>query len=377
MADGLLTQGLNYIDQQKQALAARLGLLMNNPQEFAAQLGSEARQRAGVGLLGEPKTAQEMASGAWINSPYGQQAMQAGSGFAGTTIGKQLNDAMALAQKRAALPINKGGLGLPKNNTAEQRAQAMGINTDAYHGSKQDITGPFAAGYDDNLAFVTQSPEFANKWIGKGRFNVRQGEEAANEIKNAEDLYKKIRYKYMDYEALDKIPKGPAYDKAYDEMSDAAKVALQKEFGLRGYPIGIHDVVYPLKVKANKTFNPETDMSVMNDFFKKNNTPQNLIDLYKSGNYMMYETKDVVNYLKSKGFDSMRLRESTGDNYPTIAVFDPETVRSRFAAFDPFRKDIATAKTMGVPAPDMLAAGIPFGLLAGTNVEMPKKEKRK
>jgi len=84
MADGLLASGLNYIDQQKQALAARLGLLVNNPQEFAAQLGSEARQRAGVGLLGEPKTAQEMASGAWINSPYGQQAMQAGSGFAGT-----------------------------------------------------------------------------------------------------------------------------------------------------------------------------------------------------------------------------------------------------------------------------------------------------
>ena len=92
---------------------------------------------------------------------------------------------------------------------------------------------------------------------------------------------------------------------------------------------------------------------------------------------MMYETKDVVNYLKSKGFDPMRLRESTGDNYPTIAVFDPETVRSKFAAFDPFRKDIATAKTMGVAAPDMLAAGVPLGLLAGTNVEMPKKEKRK
>lgn len=84
MADGLLTQGLNYIDQQKQALAARLGLLADNPQEFARQLASEARQRAGVGLLGEPKTAQEMASGAWINTPYGQQAMQAGSGFAGT-----------------------------------------------------------------------------------------------------------------------------------------------------------------------------------------------------------------------------------------------------------------------------------------------------
>ena len=84
MADGLLTSGLNWTDQQKRILYARLGLLMNNPQEFARQLGSEARQRAGVGLFGEPKTAQEMASGAWINSPYGQQAMEAGSGFVGS-----------------------------------------------------------------------------------------------------------------------------------------------------------------------------------------------------------------------------------------------------------------------------------------------------
>lgn len=115
MADGLLASGLNYIDQQKQALAARLGLLMNNPQEFAAQLGSEARQRAGVGLLGEPKTAQEMASGAWINSPYGQQAMQAGSGFIGSikpTSGSKEIDALLekIANKatKLNLPIEYG-----------------------------------------------------------------------------------------------------------------------------------------------------------------------------------------------------------------------------------------------------------------------------
>lgn len=84
MADGLLTSGLNWIDQQKQALKARFGLLADNPEEFARQLAAEQRQRAGVGLLGEPKTAQEMASGAWINTPYGRQAMEAGSGFAGS-----------------------------------------------------------------------------------------------------------------------------------------------------------------------------------------------------------------------------------------------------------------------------------------------------
>jgi len=84
MADGLLTQGLNYIDQQKQALAARLGLLANNPEEFAKQVLAETRQRAGVGLLGEPKTADEILSGKWINTPYGQNAINQASGFVGS-----------------------------------------------------------------------------------------------------------------------------------------------------------------------------------------------------------------------------------------------------------------------------------------------------
>jgi hypothetical protein len=40
-----------------------------------------------------------------------------------------------LAQQRAALPIAKGGLGLPANNTAMDRAKAMGNDTLAYTGS--------------------------------------------------------------------------------------------------------------------------------------------------------------------------------------------------------------------------------------------------
>jgi len=38
------------------------------------------------------------------------------------------------------------------------------------------------------------------------------------------------------------------------------------------------------------------------------------------------------------------------------AVFSPDQIRSRFAAFDPFRKDVATATAMGVALPDLLAA---------------------
>jgi predicted GNAT family acetyltransferase len=128
MADGLLSSALGAIDRTKQALGARFGLLASNPEEFARQLAAEARQRAGVGLLGEPKTAEEMASGAWINTPYGMQAMQAGSGFVGSI--KPLNQIISDAQKSGIKLdisekdglINLSRIVIPK----EQRGQGIG-----------------------------------------------------------------------------------------------------------------------------------------------------------------------------------------------------------------------------------------------------------
>ena len=241
------------------------------------------------------------------------------------------------AQKNAALPKDKGGLGLPANNTYIDRANAMD-KKDVYHGSKQDITGAFKPGYDDNLAFVTESPEFASKWIGKGKLQQRSGGQAEQEVKSAEDVYRGIRTKHLySDDALQRL-EGDDFNKEYDRRNALSRADQLKEFGGAMIPDKMHSTVYPMKVDANKTFNPETDMHVMSEFFEKNNTPPDVQDLYTGGNYMMYETKPVVGYLKSKGYDSMRLRESTGDDYPTIAAFNPSQVRSRFAAFDPMRR---------------------------------------
>jgi len=263
-------------------------------------------------------------------------------------------DALRLAQQRAALPPTKGGLGLPADNTPQQRAAEMKRNTDAYHGSRQDITGAFRPGYDDNLAFVTKSPEFANKWIGKGKMQKRVGDQAKQELKSAEDMYRDMKSKHMDYDNLSEL-KGDKFHSEYDRRNAIFKAEAEREFGLQGMPDKIHSTVYPLTVESNKIFNPETDMDVMAEFFAKNNTPQEIIKHFEQGNYLVYETKPVVNFLKSKGYDSMRLRESTGDDYPTIAVFNPESIRGKFAAHDPFRKDVATAIAMGVLAPDLMA----------------------
>lgn len=51
----------------------------------------------------------------------------------------EFEQAHLLAQQRAALPVNQRGLDLPANNTAMDRARAMGWDTDVYHGSAFDI----------------------------------------------------------------------------------------------------------------------------------------------------------------------------------------------------------------------------------------------
>ena len=76
----------------------------------------------------------------------------------------------ATAQKNATLPVSKGGLGLPVNNTAMDRAKALGfdINNPAYHGTTKDISE-----FDVNAARgkgfntgsnVTDNPYLANTY---------------------------------------------------------------------------------------------------------------------------------------------------------------------------------------------------------------------
>jgi len=60
--------------------------------------------------------------------------------LAGKSAKTEFELAHELAQKNASLPIEKGGLGLPDNNTAMDRAKAMGFDTPAYHGTDKNFT---------------------------------------------------------------------------------------------------------------------------------------------------------------------------------------------------------------------------------------------
>lgn len=58
----------------------------------------------------------------------------------------------------------------------------------------------------------------------------------------------------------------------------------------------------------------------------------------------------------SKTIDAMVLQDSMDKSINEISIIDPDQIRSRFAAFDPFRRNAAIAAATGAIAPDLLAA---------------------
>jgi hypothetical protein len=264
-------------------------------------------------------------------SKQGAKAMiDAGSKLKGLPVGMSIKDvsgaypqaeALALAQQRAALPVEQGGLGLAAGNTPAERAAAMGFNTPAYHGTNRDFsafsnqmlganTGAKSA---KGAHFAASSPDTANSYVKSGDF-----------IKD-------------DAPALEALFKKPG---AWDEYSSAPtnqdRWAVLEKYGLSHG----QGRVIPLQLNMQKPRVKDYKGEVYRD-----TTYADEIAAAKKGK------KDSVIF-KSTFDGGLESQAGMSDIY---AVMSPDQIRSRFAAFDPFRKTAATAAAMGVAAPDLLA----------------------
>jgi hypothetical protein len=237
-----------------------------------------------------------------------------------------------------------GGLGSLPAATKKARAESVkqakeqGYDLDnvMYHASKQDIK-EFVPGYSDGLVFLTPNKEFANDWLGKGKFQERQGGTGAIEGVRAE----KKRWR----EEADKILKSLPEDQRqqyYEEILNPQRQQLLKDERLAD------SAIYPVVTRTKKPFVPSKNVDVLEELYSKEylDAPfgsgfPTYRDALKDGNYLLYEKKEVVDFLKSKGYDSMFLKESAGENKPftTLAVFEPNNIRSVNAKFDPKKKD--------------------------------------
>jgi hypothetical protein len=179
-------QGLLNIPQQAQRFitnpTAFLGLLGQNPlpreSGFAEGFGQLPAQ-TDMSVL-DPSQAAYM-GGYESGVPVGLLAsiapftkgMPVGASI--KDVSKETANAMKLAQKNAALPIEKGGLGLPKNNTPMDRAKAMGYDMPMYHGTDT----PFIEAFDPEVTkiikgiFSTNNPKTASKYAEEAGLKKR------------------------------------------------------------------------------------------------------------------------------------------------------------------------------------------------------------
>ena len=188
----------------------------------------------------------------------------------------------AIAQLNAAKPISEGGLGLPADNMPMDRAGAMGFDTPAYHGSDNgDIT------------------KFSNRKAYRG-----YGTSVAEQPKTAEGYAQNGSM----YPLL--INKNTIFDVTNPSQVEQLSQVTDKYLAKRK----------PYDGKT--TFYPFTKEDVFEGFKKPHSE--------------YYAEQNLISELvKKMGYTGTKALEN---NIPQYKIFNPADIRSRFAAFDPFRK---------------------------------------
>lgn len=200
----------------------------------------------------------------------------------------QYDEAMEVAQKNAALPVSEGGLGLPPDNTAMDRARALGFDTPAYHGTVAGDIDKFAQN-TRGVYFTSPDASFANRYT-----------------------------------------------------IDAAGKTVESSN------------VIPLMVRTNNPFDYQNKIDVK-ALSRKASLGSLAESQIKKGDWRRLEDRTTIDIIKNMGKGGVYVNE---DGVKNLAVFNPNQLRSRFAAFDPMKRNL----------PDILAGlgatGIGLGLLA-------------
>jgi len=240
------------------------------------------------------------------------------------------DEALRLAQQRAALPVEQHGLGLPADNTPTQRADAM-FPESGYHGSKISNIKELKTGskilqeknpnndvekwaHDNREAiFISPSSKFANDFTG----NDWVTSDPAGQF--SPTMYP-LRFKAKNVWDYDNPQHLEQLKNKYNEL-------------------------YPMK--SNEKYIPSEQYVMQKDFNDRIDSMPT-----RDTNYFIVENEKAQNAIKNLNNDAFYNREQGVKN---IGIYNPDNIRSRFAAFDPFRRNAALAAALGVAAPDLLA----------------------
>ena len=323
------------------------------PNTSYGNLGDASAQMAG-GMIGDPLNAIPLAGPAARGAVAAGKAAAPAGRYAGEQLARGLEahlirsggilpmapqaEALRLAQQRAALPVDQGGLGLPAGNTPQQRAAAMAFENGFWHET--------SAKNAENLKSFSLNPSMAKA--------------AASDEQTPYAVFLKRH--------------GKTINVAENPVQMPMAVNVGREFGFVDRP-SLQD-----SLVSNGPNAKEIKTAIENTKFYDKKMASKFDEMFKRSDYDLdagdkmlaqWELKNKENAAIAKqlitdrfnspsnyGADTIRLlndKGSMGRNVDTTMVMNPDNIRSRFAAFDPFRRNAAVAAAMGVAAPDLLA----------------------
>lgn len=263
------------------------------------------------------------------------------------------------ARINAAKPIEQGGLGLPPDNTAMDRARAMGF-VDAYHGTRSDISQIDPSRFGDTTRARSAKEAF---------FSSADPVTAESYAMNLPDAYfQKAASKAEKY-----------FNESRAELrNDVASLRFQASRAESSKPSFGTDEYKQWRERNAPLFDElhSAEAKLQNDwesFFTQNIQPMRSRAWYQGSNIMPLKVQtsgfierdfplgyrdesyiDIINAAKERGapgvvFKNTRDSAGLGENAPLTDIFatlDPTRVRSRFATFDPAKRDSADLLAM-------------------------------
>jgi hypothetical protein len=261
-------------------------------------------------------------------------------------------NALKLAQQRAALPVEQNGLGLRPDNTAAERAAAMNFENRGFHETEGANIESGLSDFDVRRVGAAASDE----QTPYAMFIKPHGENIGVARKNQAQMPLMVKSNLTDenvMQAFGNREELQSYLNQFPEIQKATKAVRDLDHQMANYMGEIEkksDALYAQgkKEEADKLLDSlNFDSNLMKEFDARNNE---LAAISK---------EKITELFKSKGIGTIGLtndKGAFGRSTVTEMVLDPnENVRSRFAAFDPWRRNAAIAAAMGVAAPNLMA----------------------
>jgi predicted GNAT family acetyltransferase len=276
-------------------------------------------------------------------------------------------EALDLAQQRAALPKEQYGLGLPADNTPEMRAAAMNMEKRGFH-------------------------ETEGKNIEQGLldFDTRRVGAAASDEQTPYAMFIKPHGSSIGI-AKDQPAQMPLYVKSNltdENVLQAFGDRAELQQYLNQFP-DIRDATKAVRDLDNQMARYMDEMTKKSDDLyaqgkieesdKLLNAMANDSPLMKQFDERLNELsaiakEKITQHFQEQGIGTVGLTNDQGAfgrKTITEMVLNPaENVRSAFAAFDPWRRTAAIAAATGVAAPNLMAQEVDYSLLP----EQKKKE---